>query len=116
MGLDMYLRKTKADVYDTASDDEELFYWRKHNALHNWFRSKYPEDEGDNLNRLPLTLEMLDELENDVVNGRLTPTAGSFFGPTDYDPMSHADEDLRAIDMARQAIADGYNVYYMAWY
>ena len=28
MGLDMYIRTDKQD---------ELHYWRKHNALHNWF-------------------------------------------------------------------------------
>ena len=57
--------------------------------------------------------EDLDNLEEDIKNGNLPQTAGFFFGQSDGDEV---DGDLEFVKNARQAISEGYKVYYTSWW
>lgn len=60
-----------------------------------------------------LTLHDLDVLEADLHSGNLPDTAGFFFGESDG---TEIEDDLAFIAKAREAIADGYTVYYDSWW
>jgi hypothetical protein len=131
MGLDMYAFSVSAqdagdnevdfkredDSGNTLYHSEELFYWRKFNALHGWmeqlYRAKGGTAESFNCNTVRLTSEDLDKLGRDANN--LQPVAGFFFGAQTVYP-----EDIESIAefvaKARQAIADGNAVYYDSWW
>ena len=133
MGLDMYAFTVPADVAgDTVVDlkisdeqgntlikTDELFYWRKFNALHGWMEKLYREKGGTsetfNCNTVRLTSNDLDMLEYDVAKGNFKPVNGFFFGAQEIYP-----EDLESIDdfvtKARAAIAEGKAVYYDSWW
>lgn len=122
MGLDMFVRKRRQPLptpvdFDTHTTDEQLFYWRKHPDLHGWFNSLYVYKGGTdpefNCNTVEITLEDLDELELDIKGDLLPKTSGCFFGASC--PEDKAD-DLEFIELARQAIADGYYLYYLSWW
>lgn len=117
MGLDMYLR---AEKYISGYNNDEqvniltkflnlqpsdlqfgdlggfrvsatVGYWRKANAVHNWFVENVQNGE-DNCNRHYVDVEKLAELRDlcreQIENPNediLTPTAGFFFGSTDKD-------------------------------
>ena len=116
MGLDMYLSKKtylknwehkedKHRVVVTTNDqtrldikperithvEEEIMYWRKMNAIHNWFVQNC-QDGIDECQESHVTIEQLDELATiceKVIrdkNPELLPTQeGFFFGSTNYD-------------------------------
>jgi hypothetical protein len=132
MGLDMYAFTVPADVAgDTQVDfvvsdeqgntvvkTDELFYWRKFNALHGWMRSLYYTKGGMNdtfnCDTVRLTLEDLDKLERETA--KLSPVEGFFFGELEIYP-----EDLATvpvfIEKARQAInVEGKAVFYDSWW
>jgi hypothetical protein len=121
MGLDMFAQKTKADI--TAEVDfpeveaEELHYWRKHPNLHGWmerlYRLKGGAKETFNVVNLQLTLRDLDDLEAAVTARLLPTTTGFFFGESDGSEIA---EDLTFVRKARQAIRDGYAVFYSSWW
>lgn len=77
---------------------EDVAYWRKFNALHNWFVSNCQDGNddcreyyvsGENIKELLETLNKVKEFKNDPTNEELKellPTAsGFFFGGTEYD-------------------------------
>jgi hypothetical protein len=131
MGLDMYAFTVAAkdagdnvvDLKQYDDDDnriiekEELFYWRKFNALHGWmeqlYRTKGGTDESFNCNTVRLTLEDLDRLEREADS--LKPVEGFFFGAQTIYP-----EDLESvatfIAKAREALAEDKAVYYDSWW
>lgn len=133
MGLDMYAFTVNADdagdnVVDLKRYDdndkelfpkEEIFYWRKFNALHGWmedlYRLKGGTSESFNCNTVRLDLKDLDRLEMDVGKKKLVPRNGFFFGSQEIYP-----EDIESVAdfvaKARQAIADGKAVYYDSWW
>jgi hypothetical protein len=123
MGLDMYARKTKADLVGVVDfkmpelDQEDLYYWRKHPNLHGWMRDLYFKKGGTspdfNVNPVILTLEDLSQLELDVKVAALPETEGFFFGVSQPEDR---DDDLEFIRLAREAIAEGYKVFYYAWW
>ena len=116
MGLDMYLSKKtylknwahkedKHRVVVTTNDqtrldikperithvEEEIMYWRKMNAIHNWFVQNC-QDGIDECQDTHVTIEELDTLATiceKVIRDKdpsLLPTQGGFFfGSTDYD-------------------------------
>ena len=116
MGLDMYLskktylknwehREDKHRVVVTTNDqtrvdikperithvEEEIMYWRKMNAIHNWFVQNC-QDGIDECQESHVTIEQLDELATICEkairdkNPELLPTQeGFFFGSTNYD-------------------------------
>lgn len=130
MGLDMYaFTCSEKDAGDNAVDlkvyskdekviqTEELYYWRKFNALHGWMESLYREKGGTalsfNCNSVRLTNDDLLRLERET--DALKPVAGFFFGVQEIYP-----EDLESIadfiSNARAAIAEGKAVYYDSWW
>jgi hypothetical protein len=134
MGLDQY-------AYAGVGDEkEELAYWRKHNRLHGWMQDLWmdrgkpnaPEEEspmGD-FNCIPvrLTLSDIEQLEAHIIDKKLPETGGFFFGGDSFDwddengkPFKDGDyhykeTDLKFIEDARKAIAEGKEVYYDSWW
>ena len=90
MGLDMYLNRV------SKNKNEEIYYWRKCNQIHNWFIRNGNLDEGYNAGDPSLVIDkdlarkFIDELkiviENHGKAEELFPTASGFFwGDTAYD-------------------------------
>ena len=120
MGLDMYLegvryisryeringklvKTRKRQIIKTLE-----IYWRKANAIHNWFVENVQEGE-DDCRCYELEKEQLIELrntckkvlKNDSLKEELLPTQGGFFfGGTDYDEYYYNDlkETIKEID------------------
>ena len=133
MGLDMYaFTVSAADAGDNVVDlkryddndkelfpMEEIFYWRKFNALHGWMRDLYyakgGTDEQFNCNAVRLTADDLTRLVQEAGAGMLKPQEGFFFGSQTIYP-----EDLESIGefvgKALAAIAQGKAVYYYSWW
>lgn len=134
MGLDMYVftcseKDAGVNVVDLKRyndegttklfETEEIYYWRKFNALHGWMEDLYREKGGldvdFNCNTVRLTETDLRRLAQDAFNGQLQPREGFFFGSQDIYP-----EDLESIHefihKARQALAEGKAVYYDSWW
>lgn len=72
---------------------EEAMYWRKANAIHNWF-VEHVQDGNDDCKKYWVDIDKLIELrktikkvlQNHKLADELLPTsAGLFFGETDYD-------------------------------
>jgi len=106
MGLDMYLDvsvtpekninlqgQTRFNQDDIDLDLERLMYWRKANAIHQWFVTHVQNDEDDGFTYVVMR-EDLEALHDTIRNVRLNkhkahewlPTqSGFFFGSTDYD-------------------------------
>lgn len=94
MGLDMYL--VRGPKGETTIDSEEVGYWRKANAVHNWFAQNcqngvdecqyttVPKEKLEEL--LNICKQVLaDELSTDTAERLLPVTAGFFFGSYAYD-------------------------------
>lgn len=94
-------------------DTEELAYWRKHPNLHGWmeelYRKKGGTEKSFNGDPLVLTEEDLDELKITILTGNLPSTTGFFFGES-REEINFA--DLEFIEKAKEAIKEGYTVYY----
>lgn len=128
MGLDMYafsVRKEDAiGDFECKTDNDggehkEIAYWRKFNALHGWMERLYRKKGGDaeSFNCIPvrITEEDLLALEFDVINEKLEPAEGFFFGSQEIYP-----EDVEAtkefINKAYSEIDKGNVVYYDSWW
>ena len=128
MGLDMYAFTVPAEwAGDTETDyrcdadrsTDELYYWRKFNALHGWMERLYREKNGREQSFNCATVRLLgadlDRLEADAAQGKLVPTEGFFFGEQTIYP-----EDLESIadfiSKARTAQANGLAVFYDSWW
>ncbi len=105
MGLDMYLYARKHfwrdedkpkvnDIpkgYEPWSVDVKVLYWRKANAIHQWFVDNV-QDGIDNCQDYYVRREELEKLRNlctEVLDGappedRLPTASGFFFGSTEY--------------------------------
>ena len=125
MGLDQYayrIRQTKKGKKVTE-EREEIAYWRKHNRLNGWFEKEWRLQNDDLFNcvDLPITLEMLAELEDDIKNDKLPETTGFFFGGDSYnlDKKDYEEQkkyDLEFIDKAEQHLKFGDKVVYTCWW
>lgn len=133
MGLDMYAFAINAqDAGDTQVDIvvndkegnklfpvEEIFYWRKFNALHGWmedlYRLKGGTDKAFNCNTVRLDAKDLDRLEMDTGNNKLVPRNGFFFGSQEIYPED-IESVARFVAKARQAIAEDKVVFYDSWW
>lgn len=126
MGLDQFAIKTKLkpsnevdfgeEVYNEGVEREEIQYWRKHPDLHGWMENLYFEKGGDrvfNCTPVILTLQDLDNLEEAIRDRALPKTSGFFFGESDD---KRAADDLEFIKDAREAINEGYTVFYDSWW
>jgi len=146
MGLDMYAYKTKSTIEEPVdfvfpdnhsiiddnesdavihSEDESIsiMYWRKHANLQGWMHELYEEKGGQNSNfncvNLQLTKDELLELKRVIENSELEHTEGFFYGESYWDDEHKKErdqEDLEFITNALEAIEEGYNIYYSAWY
>lgn len=124
MGLDMYAYKVErkpanTDFHYEDENATEICYWRKHHDLHGWMENLYYQKGGSeaefNCTPIKLTLEDLDQLEDDILHYRLPHTTGFFFG--NYPPNEESNqEDLKFIKEARTCIEEGYDVYYDSWW
>ena len=132
MGLDMYAYKAKklmvdvpkffdseeAEKYITVPDGNEFFYWRKHPNLHGWFQNLYMDNGGKdvfNCIYIELTLEDLEELEEDLEMRKLPYTVGFCFGQSTLEDKDF-ERDLDFVKKAKKAIKKGYSVYYTSWW
>jgi diadenosine tetraphosphatase ApaH/serine/threonine PP2A family protein phosphatase len=118
MGLDMFAYKVpKKDVrgkfnFKRSKEVVQIDYWRKRHDLHRWFEKLYRTKGGKDLfNYIPLKLNYrdLNQLEKDIRNKNLPKP---IFEKRDIDDKL----DLEFIEKARQAINDGYAVYYNSWW
>lgn len=120
MGLDMYMMKEIKDSNDEGATIE-IGYWRKFRHLHNWMESKWVEkgNSGEfNCERLYMSHELLDELEETIANYTLLEydKGGLFFG--NYDEITLDDENylLDVILESRKALDRGFSVFYDSWW
>ena len=138
MGLDMYLTRKKyigakydhnnvtgnvdikingivipIDFKKITYIDEEVGYWRKANAIHNWFVDHVQEGV-DDCKEYYVDFETLEELlgickqvqENHDLAEELLPTIeGFFFGGTEYDEY-YFDDIQRTIDILTKVIEE----------
>ena len=122
MGLDMNAFKTKQEIsgtdFETRSDDIELAYWRKHPNLHGMMEKIYREKGGDSeqFNMVPVELTDADliKLGEKIINNKLPKTEGFFFGQ-DSDER-YFKEDIEFLEKAKEAINEGFQVYYTSWW
>lgn len=107
------------EVYgkDIQGENQDLHYWRKHPNLHGWMERLYYQKGGqkESFNCAPveLTLDDLYILEADINYAKLPETDGFFFGQS-YG--NEAEDDLKFIQAARQAIDEGDRVFYDSWW
>lgn len=126
MGLDMFAYKVKKGMINESTDfqlpeneetHQELHYWRKHPNLHGWMEQLYYDKGGKdgtfNCVNVQLTEEDINNLEKDVQDGLLPETQGFFFGQSYPEDK---EGDLEFIKQAREAINEGYDVYYTSWW
>ena len=134
MGLDMNAYKTKAkftkdtdfndEIFGKTGDGEidfegliveieEIAYWRKHPDLHGWmeqlYRKKGGTEKSFNGDTVLLTEEDIDSLKIAVLTRSLPSTSGFFFGDSKQE-INFA--DLEFIEKAKEAIKEGYTIYY----
>ena len=133
MGLDQqlfaYSGRNRKEVDFTFKDDssvDEIQYWRKHPNLEQWMSELYFSKGGkgmggmngpDTFNccRLELTIEDLNQLEEDVLAGNL-PQGGGFFWGSDSDEHYKV-ETLDAIRAAKWSIeTEGKRIFYTSWW
>tara|TARA_R100001129_G_scaffold159095_1_gene123151 strand:- start:99 stop:515 length:417 start_codon:yes stop_codon:yes gene_type:complete len=138
MGLDMYAFKHKGEQFkpnenreDRRTEIVDIANWRKHNRLQGfmqelWEAKTSEEDKLHNIgwnmfNCVPLYLskEDLDMLEEQVRTRTLPETGGFFFGEDSY--TCGEQEDLKAYDLkfckeAKEAISQGWKVFYECWW
>lgn len=105
-----------------SGDQRELAYWRKHPNLHGWMEQlwnqkgrpgiidKSYQDVMFNGVEVELSWEDLEQLEEDINNGRLPSTTGFFFGNNSDD--YYRAQDLEFIRQARAEIFSGLKVFY----
>lgn len=119
MGLDMYFNKRNRK-------DEEIGYFRKFNALHQYITNYYSVEE-DNCVEIELDREFVLELKNTLeqviddheLSSVLFPSAsGFFFGSTNYDEFYYKDCE-EALELCEKLLCMDFEndfIYYYAWY
>lgn len=140
MGLDMYafaaktVKTNPVDAHSIVSgfenedgeyeyfdgkQPEEIYYWRKFNALHAWMEKLYRSRGGAqtfNCVKIQLSLNDLEALKEACETKSLTPTEGFFFGSQDPVDANEYDSVRHFITVAEQYIRNGFVVYYDSWW
>lgn len=89
--LEPFILKSSHPIVNEISC--ELMYWRKANAIHNWF-VKHVQDGLDDCKSYPVSREQLAELKavcekvlgwRELATDLIPPSAGFFFGSTEID-------------------------------
>ena len=127
MGLDMYLYGVKYfSEYDDANNLDksekhyiEEVYWRKANAIHNWFVLNVQEGT-DNCASYYVSKESLKRLlkicrkiieEPELAELMLPTKSGFFFGPTEYDDYYMGEVKYTEKQLKRLIEEDKYDYY-----
>lgn len=122
MGLDMMLYRRN----ENGTPGEEVMYWRKVNAIHNWFVQNV-QDGVDECEPHEVTIENLKTLrdlcatvlENRHLAEELLPTtSGFFFGSTEYNEWYFdglADTVNVFDDLLAEAAEDEIFIYRSSW-
>jgi hypothetical protein len=147
MGLDMYLYAERyiSEYTDKEMQSEvesivkmpgkvnyvtsEVLYWRKANAIHNWF-VKNVQDGVDDCKKYYVPMEKLIELRDtlkeilenkDKVEELLPHMQGFFFGSYNYDEyyfeeITRTEMELTKLidDLCKVNLGDGYSFYYQS--
>jgi len=122
----MYLMKRVRVNKNEDSVDTELVYWRKANAIHNFFTSL--KDQHESCESIEVTKDMLGMLldrctmvleDRSRADELLPTTSGFFFGSTQYDDwyfnkLEDTIKDITPI-LSDGDIKDG-DLYYFGWY
>lgn len=96
---------------DGCENINELGYWRKCWALHNFIANLMNHEENDNCVRMRLTKDICKEII-DKVNGGCICSVGE----RDYWDDDDKEYTVNVFTNAMNAIDDGLVVYYYAWY
>lgn len=100
--------------------NSEFAYWRKFNHLHGWMEKLYREKGGEaqsfNCVTVRLMPEDLDRLESMARMKALAPTEGFFFGGLEIFSDDDREAVLEFVTKSRNAINDGYAVFYDSWW
>ena len=127
MGLDQSAFRRDKEA-EAGEEGKELATWRKHPHLQGFMDDLFmdktgghePTDErmgnpGMNTpDELELTLSDIDSLEDAVVTGTL-PNAGGFFWGDDSS-KHYLLQDLKFCKEAKEAISQGWKVFYECWW
>lgn len=115
MGLDMNLYATDKSLVVsstevTSGDLDEIGYWRKFWPLHERIEQMYNDKGGtDTFNCVPVVLDETDlDVLLDFINEYATHELDEYGNTTEY--------AVRVFNNAKQAIANGFAIYYSAWY
>ncbi len=126
MGLDMMLYRKNFNQSGNERDLKEVMYWRKANAIHEWFVSNV-QDGIDECEPHDVTVGQLTELrnlctaviiDNSLAEELLPTTSGFFFGSTDYDNwyFENLKETVEALDcILIDSSPDDIFVYRSSW-
>lgn len=135
MGLDMYAWSVlNAKIPDDMQVDptesqleswheeggmQEIWYWRKHHDLHGWmenlYRQKGGKDPRFNCNYVRITEDDLKALEEALLQDKLPPTTGFFFGNNPPNAES-LEDDKRFLKRAREELSHGHVLFYSSWW
>lgn len=114
MGLDQ--NWLKRDLNE-GEEWDEFYYHRKVPALEAFMAEKWQAlgNEGRfNCEILPVTSEILDELQDKVTNKTLNHDASGFFWGSHYD--EDYEQIQEAINEARELLAEEWEVAYSSWW
>ena len=119
MGLDHGFN-TVLKTHEGEEVHGEIAVFRKHPNLHGWiekeWRNQVQPDETEDFNcvHFYLDLDTINRLQAANENDALPPTTGFFFG-SDADDLYRDELNNACLDM-KQALKDGYEVYYWSWW
>ena len=114
MGLDQTAYTKNKD-----GEQEEIQYWRKHNALDGWMEALWRTKGNDgewNCSELELTMQDIEQLEACVVNDSLPETSGFFYGGDSRLDEYKKEQTLEFISDAYDTLREGKKVFYSAWF
>lgn len=118
-----------------SENDTEIAFWRKHDRLQGWMENLWVAKGGVITTeeaqtwasafkdqKLPLTLDDITNLENDVIAHNLPETTRFFFGSDSYCAgcelnqestyYCYLNDDLKFIQKAKGLITKGLSIYY----
>lgn len=123
------LKLDRADVENSATIKITVGYWRKANAIHNWFVQNVQNGE-DNCASYYVHREQLKELREacqaalmaynagnkDEAEELVSPTGGFFFGSTDIDDWYKQDLEhtVEVCDKCLSAKFEGFDFHYQS--
>jgi len=132
MGLDAHLYrykgKNRKEVdFEHSGAEEEIHYWRKHPNLEAFMSNLYFKKGGKGIDsgfggsspsfnccKVELKDEDINALQELIISDKL-PEGGGFFHGGNADDM-YKEETLEALKYAKNAIEDGYRIYYTSWW